>query len=152
MIHTLLVWGFLRWKTLRRIMFTCCFMDGKEVNLISHAKYAKFLVKKCHSVGGLPKVAKVERLGPVSGRMIKRETNLPSSRPFRKDHSYRSIIQIYRIYFLVLPSRFVPECVAKGSCVLSWGSGRGGMFARRFVLFSLIASSRCLWRKWEKVM
>ena len=29
-----------------------------------------------------------------------------------------------------------PECVAKGSCFLSWGSGGGGLFARRFVFFS----------------
>ena len=29
-----------------------------------------------------------------------------------------------------------PECVAMGSCFLSWGSGGGGLFARRFVFFS----------------
>ena len=28
-----------------------------------------------------------------------------------------------------------PECVAKGSCFLSWGSDCGGLFARRFVFF-----------------
>ena len=30
---------------------------------------------------------------------------------------------------------YVPECVAKGSCFLSWGSGGGGLFARRFGSF-----------------
>jgi hypothetical protein len=29
-----------------------------------------------------------------------------------------------------------PECVAMGSCFLSWGSGGGGLFARRFGFFS----------------
>ena len=28
-----------------------------------------------------------------------------------------------------------PECVVKGSRFLSWGSGGGRLFARRFVLF-----------------
>ena len=57
-------------------------------------------------------------------------------------------------YVLLLLLSLIPECycVAKGgSCFLSWGSGGGGLFARRFV-FSLIASSGCLWEKREEVM
>ena len=39
-------------------------------------------------------------------------------------------IMVVLVLFLLV--YVFPECVAKGSCFLSWGSGGGGLFAGRF--------------------
>ena len=45
-----------------------------------------------------------------------------------------------------------PECVAKGSCFLSWASRPWWTVCSSFLIFSLMFTPRCLQGKWEKVM
>ena len=46
--------------------------------------------------------------------------------------SFQELLNILQMVGVGLYCEIFPECIAKGSCFLSWGSGGGGLFAGRF--------------------